>query len=263
MAGFCGWFGLRSGSPAEGLEAQGAALPDPLTNQSSDQLEGRLGGCLVRGGWIAENQERIAAIAGHPQWRDAALAQRAREQGPAEALLEAWQRDGDGLLERIGGDFALAVIDAAQGRLLAAIDRLGQMPLHFARVDGGLVFGTTAGSVVAHPAVSTSITDTGLYHYCFFHMLPAPTSLFAGVEKLRGAHRLVHQGGHTQVGCYWLPRFEESAAASVAAHAEALQEHLETAVRRSVDSAHTGAFLSGGLDSSTVAGMLARMQPGD
>ncbi|WP_018937197.1 asparagine synthase-related protein [Thioalkalivibrio sp. ALJ24] len=261
MAGFCGWFGFGVGEPAAALEAQGDAL-SPRRVEGHEKHEGHHAGLLVRGGWLAHDANRMVAIAGHPQWRDDTLARRAAELDPARALLDGWERHGRDVLDRIGGDFALVVIDTERGQLLAAIDRFGQMPLHFARVQGGVVFGTSAGSVIAHPAVSGSVTDEGLYHYCFFHMLPAPVSLFAGVEKLRSAHRLEHRDGRTEVACYWVPRFEEDARTSPDAHAAATREAVEAGVRRRVGDGRTGAFLSGGLDSSTVAGMLARGQPG-
>ncbi|OOC51301.1 asparagine synthetase B family protein [Thioalkalivibrio versutus] len=261
MAGLCGWFAVNAASPAGALEAQGQALPG-LSGAPDAQCTNRLGGCRVRGGWIAQEADVIAAITGHPQWRDPALARRAREHDPAQALLEAWRQHGNGLFEQVGGDYALAIVDAGHGRLVAGIDRLGQTPLHFAHLDGGVAFGTSAGCVAAHPAVATEVTREGLYHYCFFHMLPAPVSLFSGLEKLPGAHRLTHNGDRAEVSRYWRPRFEEDSAATPEALEHALHEHAQAAVERRADTPRPGAFLSGGLDSSTVAGMLAGMHPG-
>ncbi|WP_038036019.1 asparagine synthetase B [Thioalkalivibrio sp. ALE17] len=261
MAGLCGWFAVNAASPGDALEAQGAALPG-LAGPPECRCTNRLGSCLVRGGWTAQEGDVIAAITGHPQWRKPALAECARERDPAQALLEAWRQQGSGLFEQITGDFALVIVDAGQGHLVAGTDRLGQTPLHFARLNGGVAFGTSAGSVIAHPAVATEVTREGLYHYCFFHMLPAPVSLFAGLEKLPAAHCLIHNGDRAEVNAYWRPVFAEDGSAAPAALEQELRERVQIAVDRRADSPRTGAFLSGGLDSSTVAGMLAGIQPG-
>ncbi|WP_038047811.1 asparagine synthetase B [Thioalkalivibrio sp. ALJ16] len=261
MTGLCGWFAVNAASPAGALEAQATALPS-LAGATSARCTNRLGGCHVQGGWIAQETEVIAAITGHPQWRASVLAERARELDPAQALLQAWRQYGDGLFEQLGGDYALAIVDAGHGQLLAGIDRMGQVPLHFARLDDGIAFGTGAGCVAAHPAVATEITREGLYHYCFFHMLPAPVSLFAGLEKLPAAHRLIHNGDRADVNAYWRPEFAEDRSAAPAALEQELRDRIQAAVDRRADAPRTGAFLSGGLDSSTVAGMLAGIQPG-
>ncbi|WP_018880114.1 asparagine synthetase B [Thioalkalivibrio sp. ALE9] len=261
MAGLCGWFAVNAASPGDALEAQGAALTG-LPRARESRCTNRLGGCLVRGGWTAQEGDVIAAIAGHPQWRKPSLAERARERDPAQALLEAWRQHGTGLFEQVSGDYALVIVDAGQGRLVAGTDRLGQTPLHYARLNGGVAFGTSAGSVIAHPAVATEVTREGLYHYCFFHMLPAPVSLFAGLEKLPAAHCLTHNGDRAEVNAYWRPVFAEDGSAAPAALEQELRERVQTAVDRRADGPRTGAFLSGGLDSSTVAGMLASIQPG-
>ena len=257
MAGLCGWFGIGGAETPGHLEIQGSALP-AMPGAAQQQREGPVGGCLVRGGWVSEDpQGRIAAITGHPRWRQTELARLAREHDPAHALLEAWRRSGDDLFSALAGDFALAVLDPQQGRMLAGIDRIGQVPLHFARTADGVVFGTTAGSVAARPGVAATPVPQGLYHYLFFHMIPAPMSVFAGMEKLPGAHRLSHAGGVSRAEPYWIPRFEEPAGADQRALAGELREHLGEAVARQIDTPRPGAFLSGGLDSSTVAGMLS------
>ncbi|MFP4081043.1 MAG: asparagine synthase, partial [Ectothiorhodospira sp.] len=99
----------------------------------------------------------VVALAGHPRWRDAELAALARDGDPARALWEGYRRHGRGVLERLGGDFALCVLDPDHRRLLAAIDRIGQFPLYFARLPGGVAFGTSAASVLSHPGMERRV----------------------------------------------------------------------------------------------------------
>ena len=255
MAAIRGWF--RPGAGASGLPSGG-------DDADRRRLAAPGAECLVQGGWIAGDEAgRIAAIAGHPCWRDAGLRELARDRGPAQALLQAYLHDGERLFERLGGDFVLAVLDPAAARLVAGIDRIGQHALHFARIPGGVVFGSSADEVLAHPGIDRSIDPSALYQYLFHHMIPAPVSIYAGLEKLQGAHCLTVADGTVRVRPYWEPRFEEPAGADAQALGARMRELLERAVARLLDGGPTGAFLSGGLDSSSVAGMLARLRPGE
>lgn len=263
MAGLCGWFSTEAGSETAPIDARASTLP-ALEGVAAQSRTSSVGACLVRGGWIAQDDgRRIAAIAGHPRWRDPDLQRLADEGDAAQALLQAYGRFGTDLLSRVAGDFALAVLDPASPQLLAAIDRTGQSQLYFAQIPGGVVFGSSASSVLAHPGIERSITPDGVFHYLFFHMLPAPVSLYAGLEKLQGAHRLVHDARTTDVSAYWLPRFEEPGGADAGALGAEMSRRIEHAVEGFAREGQPGAFLSGGLDSSTVSGMLARVRPGE
>ncbi len=248
-----GWF-ITDGSPGPGE----APLSDSHSpNITATRLSTRGGACRALNGWSAgDDQGRVVALIGHPLWRDNPPADLATD------LLDAYRRDGEAALVRLGGDFALAILDPVERRLLIAIDRLGQWPLYFSRITGGVAFSTSPARLPAPDDQPRRPSADGLFHYLFFHMLPAPVSLYAGVEKLQGAHRLRLEPDALRVDPYWQPRFEEPERADMAALGAELREQLAGSVARLASPAATGAFLSGGLDSSSVAGMLAKQRPG-
>lgn len=251
MAMLYGWYCPRDEECAEG--DAGSTQPARLRTR---------GGCLASDGWTTGDEDgRIAALAGHPVWTDAELAGLARERGHGHALLSAWLRYGERLFGKLGGDFVLAVIDPVQRRCITGIDRIGQQALHFARLPGGVVFGSSAAEVLRHPAVARRVNPDGIYHYVFYHMIPAPVSAWTGLEKLQGAQRL-SIGDTVRIDAWWQPRFEEPAVADITELGTELRERLGGAVERMQHEPATGAFLSGGLDSSTVAGFLAQNRPG-
>jgi asparagine synthase (glutamine-hydrolysing) len=105
--------------------------------------------------------------------------------------------------------------------------------------------------------------DAAIYEYLYFHMLPAPSSIYVGVAKLCGGHYLRWKNGRTDVERYWHPAFGRDAPRSECETAEELRATLRSAVERSTKKGSSiGAFLSGGLDSSTVAGYAAELLPG-
>ncbi|MEO7385664.1 MAG: asparagine synthase-related protein, partial [Gammaproteobacteria bacterium] len=168
------------------------------------------------------------------------------------------------LLETARGHFSLAIVDSAASRVLLAVDRSGVGSLAWAKAPGGLlVFGTSPLDVARHPAIAAGVSRQALFDFLHFHMVPSPGTVYTGVGKLRPAHCLLHESGRTTVRSYWQPRFATGTDASP----EALKEELRNALRNSVGRAasaggNVGAFLSGGLDSSSVAGMLAAVSPG-
>lgn len=181
-----------------------------------------------------------------------------------DAVLAAYRTHGTRLFETARGHFSLAIVDHAAQRVLLGVDRSGVGALAYATTPGGLlIFGTSPLEVARHPAVAAGLSRQALFDYLYFHMVPSPGTVYTGVAKLRPAHFLLHERGRTTVQHYWRPHFATRADAAP----PVLHEGLKTSLRNSVARAASGdgavgAFLSGGLDSSSVVGMLAQVGPG-
>ena len=215
-------------------------------------------------GWLnappaaaAAGEELVTALVGRVRWEDPELQQVSGEQGAAQALLRGYRRYGRDVVQRLSGGFALAVLDAARGEALIAVDRLGQHGLAFTEHRGELHFATDIRWLPGAAGSADSLEPSALYAYLYFHMVPAPWSVHRGVSKLPAAHRLVWSGGERRQDRYWSPAFREDA--DSAPSPGAVLETLRGAVERAAEGdSPTGAFLSGGLDSSTVAGLLGQ-----
>lgn len=204
------------------------------------------------------------AITGRPRWNNRGLEEAAKNEGQAAALANAYTLFGTELLNYLEGAFSLLLFDNNAGITLAATDRLGQHPLYYARQNGTLVLGSSASIVLAHEHIERRIQPQGLYNYVYFHMVPSPHAIFEGLDKLPAGHRLVQINGQLQVTPYYVPRFEEHPLKDFTSLGNDLKNTLKIAVERAISAdTRVGAFLSGGLDSSSVAGMLAEIQPGN
>lgn len=208
-------------------------------------------------GDIAERRQGIAAVLGDPRWEDPGLQTVASEHGFAASLLGAYQHYELRFLQRLRGAFALAILDPARAQVVLAVDRFGQLPLFYQNDGVRLVFGSDAQIVRRHPHTDGQIDPQALFNYMYFHMIPAPTCIYAGYAKLPAAHFACWQNGRLEVAPYWLPNFTEQ---EPHASADELLALIHTAVERRVDGGHIGAFLSGGLDSSTIAGVSTRLR---
>lgn len=181
---------------------------------------------------------------------------------PERGLLSAlYTLEGTGLVQRLRGGFALALWDRRRRQLLLAIDRFGIKRLYYATTADGVAFATHPGPLAAVPGVHTGIDPTATYHYLNFGYVPAPYSIYAGIRRLAPGHVLVVQGGEPTMTPYWDLAYPERPI-GLREGAEATYRCVEESVSRSLRGTavkDTGAFLSGGTDSSTVLGLMGRV----
>jgi len=257
VAGVIGTVGAPVGDGAS--QDLQAALQDAGVDAvagTNDEQRCRLG--PIDGQWSAQGQV-IGCVAGSLDWLSVEIADVQSKRGPAEALVHAYQTHGRQFLDLIGGRFALAVWDRDEQSLLLAVDRFAQVPLYWsAPSPGHLVFGPTATAVNTLRDRAPELNLQAVFDYLYFHMVPGPDTVFVGVRKLMAAHALVLDGDGVRTFRYWQPDFREQSDDSMRDASEEMLGLLSSSINRLARGADVGAFLSGGLDSSTVAGLLAQ-----
>ncbi|MCA9651177.1 MAG: asparagine synthase (glutamine-hydrolyzing) [Myxococcales bacterium] len=179
-----------------------------------------------------------------------------------EVILAAYRQWGDAMLERLQGMFAFGLWDASARRLLLARDRVGIKPLYYAIVPGprgpALAFGSEPKALLPVPGVGRELDPVALDAYLDLYYVPPPLSMFAGIRQLPPGHRLVWQDGRATVERWWDAEPRIVHGRSVEEWAEIVAPVLEDAIAsRTVADVPLGAFLSGGLDSSTIVAVLS------
>jgi asparagine synthase (glutamine-hydrolysing) len=188
-----------------------------------------------------------------------ALGHRFYTSSDTESIVHAYEAWGDDAFRRLRGMFGIALWDEPRRTLLLARDRAGQKPLHYAERGGRLYFGSEIKSLLAAGAVEPRLNLAALDHYLAFLYTPREDSIFEGVRKLPPGHFLRWRGGRSEVKQYWQVGVDETFAGSEADAVDALRGVLQDAVTsHMVSDVPLGAFLSGGVDSSAVVGMMAR-----
>lgn len=179
--------------------------------------------------------------------------------GDVEVILHLYEELGDDLVHELRGMFAFALWDRRAGRLLLARDRLGIKPLYHVRHGERLLFASEIKALFVDPAVPREIDHEGLVHYLSRKFVPAPATLFAGVRALPPGHLLVHDRDGTRVRRWWQLPSRQTGPSSEAEAAAMLRELLIDAVRSHlVSDVPFGAFLSGGVDSSTIVALMSQ-----
>jgi asparagine synthase (glutamine-hydrolysing) len=183
-----------------------------------------------------------------------------RSASDTEVLPHLYEEYGDGMIRELNGMFAFALWDSRRRRLLIARDRFGEKPLYWGVFDKTLLFASEPKVLLAHPAVKPSLNLQALRQYLSFDYVPAPLSIYNGINKLPAAHKLTLEDGRVCVERYWqLSHKTAEPVPSEQDAAERLRELLADAVRmRLVSDVPLGVLLSGGVDSSSVAALAVR-----
>ena len=181
--------------------------------------------------------------------------------GDSEVILAAWQRWGADCVTRLHGMFAFAIYDLEQRSLFLARDRLGVKPLFYAELsDGNLAFASELKALVAHPLLRREADPLAVEDYLAWGYVPDTRSILKGVNKLAAGHSLLlrHGGSDPKPACWWDISFAERRKGSAADLEAELLHLLRAAVTsRMVADVPLGAFLSGGVDSSSVVALMA------
>jgi asparagine synthase (glutamine-hydrolysing) len=180
-----------------------------------------------------------------------------------EVIVHLYEEQGAHCVERLNGMFAIALWDGGRGELVLARDRFGKKPLYYADVGGTLLFGSELKSLIEHPRCPRSLDHEALSRYLALEYVPAPYSILAGVRKLPGGHVLRWRAGAISIERYWdLELRPDTPGRSAEEYAAELRDQLGRAVRRRLMSdVALGAFLSGGIDSSSVVAMMVDALP--
>jgi asparagine synthase (glutamine-hydrolysing) len=163
------------------------------------------------------------------------------------------QGDLERALQTVAGDFAVGLC-LPDGRTILAVDRFAVRSLCYREVDGQLRFAARADALADTEA---EIDPQAIFDYLYFHVIPSPRTIYKGVYRLPPGHYAVFDQGRLTVAPYWVPEFTESHVASFDELKTEFRDILQAAVTRELDHAKPACFLSGGTDSSTVAGMAA------
>lgn len=184
-----------------------------------------------------------------------------RTDGDTETILAAWQQWGADCLQHLDGMFAFAIYDLGRRQLFLARDRFGVKPLFTAMLsDGSLAFASELKGLLAHPLLRREIDPLAIEDYMTWGYVPDHRSILRGVEKLPAGHyRLLEHGRDPAIPREWWDiSFAERSNGSVKDLSAELLHYLRQGVTsRMVADVPLGAFLSGGVDSSSVVALMA------
>jgi len=191
-------------------------------------------------------------VVGKHSFNDAALSQIAKSKGDEAAWQQAFQRFGVKAAEHVSGDFAVA-LNEPNGQVFLAIDRFAIRSLCYRQIGNRLLFAERADELAD---ASTEIDPQAIFDYFYFHAIPSPRTIFKGVYRVPPGHYVLFENAQLTVAPYWIPTFEETRNQPFEKLRDEFRDILQQATTRQLDGGKAACFLSGGTDSSTVAGMI-------
>ncbi len=183
-----------------------------------------------------------------------------KSRSDSEVIVHAYEEYGVDAPGKLRGMFAFALYDRNRKRLLLARDRLGIKPLYFTFQNKRLLFASEIKALLRDPKVERRLNPQALYDYLGFEFVPAPQTMFAGIEKLPAGHALIYENNAIRIEQYWDLHFTPAQPALTFQEAVERQvELLDSAVQSHlVSDVPLGVFLSGGLDSSCIVALMRR-----
>jgi asparagine synthase (glutamine-hydrolysing) len=280
----CGICGVAGGDPAHGrelVERMCSAMvhrgPDDAGSVTLDGVTlgmRRLSIIDLTGGhqpmhnedstvWVVQNGE----IFNHVELREllAAAGHTFNTQSDTEVLVHGYEEWGEGMVERLNGQFAFAILDGRTRVLFLARDRMGIKPLHYAADGGRLVFASELKAMLRDPALRKGVDPLALDQYLAYEFVPSPRSIVRGISKLRPGHSLTWSlADHSaRIRRYWTPELNVNGAVrsrSLDEECGELRAVLRESVRKElISDVPLGVFLSGGIDSSAVTAMMTQL----
>ena len=289
MCGICGILNLQKGPPPdpELLARMVACLRHRGPDDSGGFRDSRvaLGHCRLsiidliggsqpmctrdRGLWLVFNGEIFNYLELGEELRTAG--HRFATRSDTEVILHAYEQWGLDFVDHFNGQFALALWDRKEQRLVLARDRVGIRPLYYAQTNGRLLFGSEIKALLQDPSLPRELDPEGLAQVFTFWAPVPPRTVIRGVRQLRPGTLLLVEGGELRERSYWHPRFpmeDEPAPCPSEARleelAEELRERLEqaTKLRMLRSDVPVGVYLSGGIDSSVIGALVRRFHDG-
>lgn len=262
MSGLCGWIrGERAAYVDPQAIGEMAAPLGRFDRQTVRSATADFGAVAVAGARANVFQEdgRLVAVWGHARFADGELAALAHRHGAARALAQGYMDRGAKVLPDLTGHFALAILGGRGREAVLAVDRMGTHPLCYCVTAGALVFGSRLDAISAFPGSTVDVNPQAIYDYVHFHMVPGPHTIHAGRHRLLPGSFLTWRNGELEARPYWEMRYVEDENRPRSELKRDFLAVLRDGVREAAQDGEVGTFLSGGTDSSTIAGFLAEV----
>ncbi len=177
-----------------------------------------------------------------------------------EVILALYEKYGIDFIQKLNGMFAFALYNPSDENLLLVRDRIGKKPLYYTELGGYFAWSSEIRSLLELPWIKPELDEESLYHYLTYNFVPPPSTMFNKIYKLEpGQYLKMSKNGKIRVDSYWEVEWQNLRELSELEVADTLAEKLEKAVElRMVSDVPVGAFLSGGVDSSTIVALMNR-----
>jgi asparagine synthase (glutamine-hydrolysing) len=183
---------------------------------------------------------------------------RFKTRSDTEVILHLYEDHGERCVDFLRGMFSFAIWDNQKKSLFIARDRMGKKPLYYTQAGGCFLFASELRALLQHPAVKKTVDPAAIDLYLTYQYIPSPWTIFEGIKKLPPAHTLLWTTNSLTIKRYWDPAFSPKTTLSFREGQDQMMVKLrEATALRMFSDVPMGAFLSGGIDSSAIVGLMS------
>ncbi len=275
MCGLCGVFNFRKGVPVipSSIEKMVNILRHRGPDESGLYCRGRigLGSCrlsiidLKKGHQPLHNEDNsIWIVCNGEIYNYLELRDELKKKGhtfytksDTEVIVHLYEKYGERCLDYLNGIFAFAIWNKRKKKLFLARDRLGVKPLFYYRDKDKLIFASEIKAILQEPTLKREVNQEALYHFLSLNYIPSPLTIFKNIYSLPAGHMLMCSDKNFKVLKYWDVSFEETYDLGKMEFIEQLKDYLDRSIKMQlISDVPIGAFLSGGIDSSTIVNFI-------
>ncbi len=206
-----------------------------------------------------QNNGIVAALWGQVRYQGKSPRDFDRIGGIAKVLADGSQSKGGNIFADLEGEFTFCMLNEDTGVAILAVDRMCTRSLSYQVSGEALIFSTSADAIIRHPLANSEISSQSLFNYIYFHMVPSPDSIYKDQQRLLPGQYLTFKKGEVKSDFYWKVAFDEIEKRPFNELKFELRGLLRSSVREATGGQTVGTFLSGGTDSSTIAGVLGEV----
>lgn len=176
-----------------------------------------------------------------------------------EVIVHLYEEEGSSFVHKLNGMFAIAIWDAEKKKLILVRDRIGIKPLYYTIIDGILVFGSEIKAILKYPGIKPKININVLNEFFSFGYVSGKNTLFSGIKKLEQGNMLIAENGEISIKRYWELDVSNQLNLSETYFVNMLRKKIKKSVEaHMLSDVPIGAFLSGGIDSSYIVGLMTQ-----
>lgn len=264
MSGICGWLSVDHSTieNQQIIDRMARLLTRFDSNPAQTAVQGNAAlsvAAKTSHAHLYEKDGLLTGVWGRIKSRNEHLQADIDAKGMALALADLWLQQGEKLFSDLAGEFVCCVVDSRARKVALAIDPLGTHTLYYQQLSDGILFGTSADVLLAHPQANQEINPQGLFNYLYFHMIPGPGTIYQAQQRLLPGECLYFDNSHAEAKRYTQAQFNENIKRPFPELQQTFLALLRKSVSEVIQGQKAGTFLSGGTDSSTLAGMLTEI----
>lgn len=264
MSGLCGWigYGATDADNRQLIEKMAACIAR-FDNEKVLTMSKPKASLAIAAGDVSvhtfQKEGVMAALWGQVRYQRKPSRDFDRIGGITKVLADGCQNKGGGVFADLEGEFTFCMLNENTGEVVLAVDRMCTRSLSYQALGETLIFSSSADAIIQHPLAKAEISPQSLFNYIYFHMVPSPDSIYKDQRRLLPGQYLTFKKGKAEVGQYWKVAFDKIETRPFGELKLEFQGLLRSSVREATGGQAVGAFLSGGTDSSTIAGILGEV----